>query len=236
MAGKLKSISKQIHWSLALKAAVFAAAWLALPWWLFLFVALYCYYIPFFHQGKLFVLFACLMALTAIQAPGLFYAFIFGIAFYYICLIKDLLIIDRRFAYEILVCGLSFFLIRDFFMESRGLSFAALFWSFFLAVAMGLLADSIMRFFEADVSGGRRERPMAAWLVTLLSWQLILAGLVLSLNFVYQSIIVFLAITFFFELIVGHFSRDLLRERIFVTASVFFALLVFLLASANWKL
>ena len=46
MAGKLKSISRQIHWSLLLKAAVFALAWFFVPFWLFFLIALYLYFIP----------------------------------------------------------------------------------------------------------------------------------------------------------------------------------------------
>jgi hypothetical protein len=68
----------------------------------------------------------------------------------------------------------------------------------------------------------------------LLSWQCILVGLFLPLDFVYQSIIVFIGVTFFCELIAGYFGNDLSRERIFVTASVFFTLLVVLLASTPW--
>ena len=35
MAAKLKSISKQIHWSSLVRAAIFACAWWYLPAWLF---------------------------------------------------------------------------------------------------------------------------------------------------------------------------------------------------------
>jgi energy-coupling factor transporter transmembrane protein EcfT len=91
-----------------------------------------------------------------------------------------------------------------------------------------------MRFFDTDVPGRDAVRVVVSWLVVLLSWQCILIGLFLPLDFVYQSIIVFIAITFFCEFIAGHFWSDLSREKIFVTASVFFALLVILLASAPW--
>jgi energy-coupling factor transporter transmembrane protein EcfT len=89
----------------------------------------------------------------------------------------------------------------------------------------------MMRFFAADVPGKGNMRVVVSWLVALLSWQVILIGLFLPLDFVYQSIIVFVAVTFFCELIAGYFWSDLSREQIFVTASVFFVLLVVLLAS-----
>ena len=259
-------------------AAVFAVTWLVLPWWLFLLVALYCYFIPFFWPGKLFVPFFCLMVITVVQPPSFLFAVIFGVIFYYILLVKDLVIVNRRSAYEILVIALSFFLIRDFFIGYNGINGYALFWSFWLAVAIGSLAYSMMRFFAADVlslplsvtsssdvhnngaseivsdhgsrsfffSTGLSEkgiearkphlRPISFLLITFLSWQFIIIGLFLPLDFVYQSIIVFIAVTFFHELIAGYFWNDISRERIFFTASIFFSLLVILLASATWKL
>lgn len=290
MAEKLKSILKRIHWSLPrksiwgliLKAAIFAVAWLILPWWLFFLVALYCYFIPLFRSGKLLVPFFCLLVLTIAQSPGFLFALVFGIIFYYILLIKDLLIINRKSAYELLVLASSFFLIWDLFSGHDGLSGSAFFWAFWCAIAIGLLVHNMMRFFADDASlpvispsivpddgvsrlakasgmarvdgdsesktslhrfGAPEEgsdkshlRLISSWLIIMLSWQCILVGLFLPLNFIYQSIIVFVAITFFCELIIGYFWNDLSRERIFVTASTFFALLVILLASAPWKI
>ena len=242
MAEKLKSILRRIHLSLPrksirgliLRAAVFAAAWLVLPWWLFLLVAAYCYFIPLFLQGKLLIPFFCLMVLTFVQTPNFLFALVFGVVFYCLLLIKDFLIINRRFAYEILVLALSFFLIRDFFKGYDGLHGSAFFGAFWLAVAIGLLMYSMMRFFAGEALGKGNMRIVASWLVTLLSWQIILIGLFLPLDFIYQSIVVFVATTFFCELIAGYFWSDLSREKIFVTASVFFALLVILLASVPW--
>lgn len=266
MAEKLKSILERAHWSSILRAAVFAAAWLFLPWWLFLLVAAYCYFFHFFQPWKTFVAFLCLLALTVAQSPSPLFALVFGVVFYYILLIKDLIVIDRRSAYEVLVLALSFFLIRDFFRGFHALNGNALFWSFGVAVAMGLLADSTMRFF-ADVlpssspislpsSSGEADdlpspsfpsdspeikiskghfRSIATWLITLLSWQMVLVGLFLPLDFIYQSIVVFVAVTFFYELIVGYFSNDLSRGKIFVTAGIFFSIMVLLLASVSWR-
>jgi hypothetical protein len=243
MAEKLKSILKRIHWSLPrkslqgviLKAAVFAVAWLVVPWWLFLLIALYCYFIPFFRPGKTAILFFCLLALTIVQRPSFLFALVFGVIFYCILLIKDLLIINRRSAYEILVLSLSFFLIRIFFAVESGINVSTLFWAFWCAVAIGLLTHSMMRFFSVDVPKKRALLSMFSWLIILLSWQCILVGLFLPLNFVYQSIIVFVSVTFFCELIAGYFGNSLSRVRIFVTAGVFFALLVLLFTSATWK-
>ena len=213
MAEKLKSTLKRIHLSLPrkslqgliLKSAIFALAWLIAPWWLFFLVAFFCYFIPFFQSGKTSILFFCLLILTIVQIPSFLFALVFGIIFYYILLVKDLLIINRRSAYEILVLSLSFFLIRDFFVGNSGFHGSVFFWAFWCAVAIGLLVHGMTRFFSADIPGKRTITPLLPWLIILLSWQCILVGFFLPLNFMYQSIIVFVAVTFFCELVAGYF-------------------------------
>jgi hypothetical protein len=237
MAERLKSISKQIRWSLALRALIFAAVWFFLPYWLFALVALYCYFVPLFRPWKLFIPFFCIMVLAFIYPAGILFAAILGVMFYCTLLIKDLLVVNRRSMYEILVLALFFFLIRNFFEAWTGFGGGAFIASFFCAVLIGFLTDNIMHFFASETLlpiGGMRR--ISGWLMALLSWQALLVGLLLPLDFVYQSIIVFVAITFFYELIIGHFFEDLSRERIFVTAGVFFSLLALLLASAPWRI
>jgi hypothetical protein len=92
---------------------------------------------------------------------------------------------------------------------------------------------SMVRFFSDDVPEKHGLRAVSSWLIVLLSWQSLLASLFLPLDFIYQSIIAFIAITFFCELFTGYLWNDLSREKIFVTASVFFSLLVILFASAS---
>ncbi len=270
------AISRRIHWYIVARTLAFAVAWLFLPWWLFFFVALYCYFANLFQPWKLFIPFACLFVLMSIQSPSLPFAFVFGAIFYYILLVRDLLVIDRKSTYEILVLTLSFLLLRGFFKGFIDLGASAFCGAFLLSVAIGFLLESMIRFFEAEVPGreidtgflvheepalsgeivdgdedvtaafpeSKREREIVrnqtrtvmTWLIILLSWQLIIIGLLLPLDFVYQSVIVFVAITFFYDLIAGHFFNNLFREKIFVIASVSFSILVILLASASWQL
>src|ERR1700735_5015882 len=116
MEEKLKSISKQIHWSLLAKAAIFALGWFFLPFWLFLLLALYLYFFPFFQSRKLLgAPFLGLLALTFIGPASFFMAIVFGLLFYYLLLIKDLVLIDRKAAYELFAFVLLFFFLRSFY-------------------------------------------------------------------------------------------------------------------------
>src|ERR1700722_12935955 len=112
MVEKLKSISKQIHWSLLARAALFALFWFFLPFWLFFLLALYLYFIPFFQERTLPVPFFILLLLTFIESPGIFFAVIFGLLFYYLLLIKNLVLIDRKSGYELFVLAITFFFLR----------------------------------------------------------------------------------------------------------------------------
>jgi len=123
MAEKLKSILKRTNWSSLLRAVIFAAAWWATPFisfWVFLLVALYLYFVPFTGAEKVSVPFFVLLLISFLQGNSILAAVIFGAIFYFIILIKDLLIIDRRSAYDILVLVLSYLLIRNFFLRVGG--------------------------------------------------------------------------------------------------------------------
>src|SRR2546422_648850 len=115
METKLKLISKRIHWSLALKAGGVAAAWYFLPRWAFLFVVLYFYFVPIFHPWKLFLPFLTFLFLVfnefvvpagQSQLSQIGFAAIIAVFFYVILGIKDLVLIDRRSAYDGLVLAL----------------------------------------------------------------------------------------------------------------------------------
>lgn len=172
MAARLRSISRRIHWSLLLKAAIFAAAWLFLPFWMFVLAALYLYYVPWFKPGKLALPFFALLLLAYLQpvsplAAGLWFALIFGAIFYCTMLVKDLLVLDRRSLYEIIILALSFFLLRDFYGRfAEGIGGAAgaagaagggsiaLFYAFLVAAAIALLVRSFLGAFPEEAAAG----------------------------------------------------------------------------------
>jgi hypothetical protein len=235
MAVKLKSISRQIHWSLLLRAAIFALAWFFFPFWLFCLIALYLYFTPFFQTRKLFLPFLALLILTFIQGPSLPYLVIFAALFYYLLLIKNLLLIDRNSAREILVLALTFFLVHDFYRDLGGaIGFAAVAWAFLAAILIGVLAHNFMNA-TADV-GSPQVRRVAGWLVFLITWQFLLIGLFLPLAALYQAIVGFLAVTLAIDLIAESTRGSISRTKLLVVGTTTFAFFVILFSSIPWNL
>ncbi len=246
MAAKLKSITKLIHWSLLARVLVFALAWLYLPFWIFLLLALYCYFVPAFHAGRLFILFFTLLVLCYVEpsnagggAGAIVMAIIFGAIFYYLLLKKDLLLIDRVAAHELLVLVLSFFLFREFFMAfAQGPTGAALVWAFLTALLWSRLLNNFMtRKFEDMLFQENYPlalRRTAAWLGCILMAQALIVVLFLPLNFIYQSTTVFLVAALLIELLPDHAAGILTNEKIRLTGTAVFALLVVVLTAAKW--
>lgn len=236
MAEKLRSISKRIHWSSFLKAALFAAAWLVFPLWLFILVALYLYFVPISQYGAAIAPFLVLLALMLIEPTSLPFAIIFGFVFFYILLIKDLMLIDRKTAYEITILFLAFLLFRDFYGKYGGvLDGTSLAYSLVVAMLVAFLVSSFIRHFsgDGDISSSTRT---AIWLSGILTWQLLVVGLFLPVDFVYQSVIVFLGSIFVIDLIPQYIFGELSRTKILLTSSVIFVLFVLVLGSVRWTL
>ena len=72
------------------------------------------------------------------------------------------------------------------------------------------------------------------WLSTFLAWQILIVCLFLPLDFVYQSVIAFLAIVLIADLLPDYLWNGFSRERVFATSSVIFSFLALVLASAKW--
>jgi hypothetical protein len=242
MAEKLRSILRRTSWSSVLKAVIFAVAWWALPFWLFVLLALYLYYIPLTGAGKVSAPFWVLLLLSFLQAPNALSALIFGLIFYFILLIKDLLIIDRRSAYEILILVLSYLLVRNFFLKGGGAGFGgwSLFYALLVAWVLAMLFASFVKHFsevpEDAAPPARQFRRAIGWIAFILMWQLLIAGLFLPLNFLYQSAVVFLLAAAFFDLVSQYVFAELSRTKTLVISMVTFALLTLVLASARWTL
>ncbi|HVM76788.1 MAG TPA: hypothetical protein VMU07_01405 [Candidatus Paceibacterota bacterium] len=236
MAERLKSILRQTRWSLLIKAVIFAGAWLVLPFWLFLLVALYAYFVPVPQSRVVAGPFLVLLLLIALEPKSLVFAAIFGAIFFYMLLIKEFVLIDRKSAHEVIVLVLSFFLIRDFYIRQGGaMTGWSFFYSFCVALILGLMISNYIRF------GGTSEpntgvKRMAVWLSTLLIWQLIIVGLFLPVDFIYQSVIVFLGVIPLIDLVPQYLFGDATRQKSLIAASVIFVLFVLVLGSARWGL
>lgn len=238
MAPKLTSISKQIHWPLLIRAIVFAAAWWFLPTWLFLAVACGVYFLPSFGSILNLPAFLVLIGVSIATAPSVPMSVIYGALCYYLLLIKDLLVVDRKSARAVLAMGLSFFLFREFFLSwYAGLSGGSLLWAWVLAVVFGMLLNGVIvarRGKEVDDEHDRRPRRAVVLASVLVIFEVLVVCLFLPVDFIYQSIIAFLAAALLLDLVPAYFFHELEPRRIRTTATVLATLLVVVLASAKW--
>jgi hypothetical protein len=217
-----------------------------LPSWLFLVflvIAFYLYFIPITGAGKVSAPFFVLLLISLFQGKSILAAVLFAAIFYFILLIKDLLIIDRRSAYEILMLVLSYLLVRSFFLNVGGsFGLEAVAYSILAAWGMSALVMGFVKnFSDASTDHAGEEamhelhpfHRMLGWMVFLLAWQLLLVGLFLPLDFLYQSAIVFLVSVILIDLVPQYVFGQLSRTKVLATGSVLFALLVIVLASAR---
>ncbi len=237
MAPRLTSISKQIHWSLLIRGLLFAAAWLYAPAWLFVLVACGIYFFPPFESRKNIASFLALLGVALVTPQNIVLAVIYGALCYYLLLIKDLLVIDRKSGRTILVMALAFFFFREFFAAwHTGLSSGALAWAWIVAFAFAVLMNGVIvarRGKEID-DGEARPRHIAVGISAFLLFEILIACLFLPVDFIYQSIVAFLAAALFLDLIPAYFFRELDARRIRTTATAVASLLVIVLASAKW--
>jgi hypothetical protein len=241
MLRKLKEHVLSLRGSI-IRAIVFALAWAILPFWLFFFVALYLFFVPFPQIGSVIVPFLVLLALAWLQSPGFYAAVIFGVIFWYILLIKEFYIVDRRSAYEILLLALTYFSFRAFYLRvGAGFGPGAVFFALIVAAAIGVLFSSFVKNFgeeiEAPHDAGRSLRRATSFAVFFVLFELLMTGLFLPLDFIYQSSIVFILAALFMEFSSKHlFGTNFSRRRMLVVSSVAFVLLVLILGSARWGL
>jgi hypothetical protein len=241
MAAKLTSISKQIHWSSLIRAAVFAAAWWYLPSWLFFIIACCIYFLPAFESGKNLWAFLVLLGVSLATPQSAFMAVLYGALCYYLLMIKDLLVIDRKSARAILAMALSFFLFREYFaIWHAGLSAGSLTWAWVVAFSFGALLNGVIaarRGKEIDDhnnKGVSRLRRAAVFGATLILFEILVVCLFLPVDFIYQSIIVFLAAALLLDLVPAYFFKELEPRRIREAALAMAVLLAVVLASAKW--
>ncbi len=234
MEVRLRSISRTIPWSLTLKAVVFGAAWLWLPFWLFLLLALGLYFVPLFHPGRLWWPFAAAIFFAALLTPSLWPAVFLAGLFFLILGIKDLIFIHRAAAYQALVFLLFALAYLNFFARTgRTGAPSLLLASLGLLLLVALLGGSLLRY-GLEEEGRSPHDPLLLALLSFLlgAWALALAFL--PLNFFFQSAILLLGAVSAFELVLAYRLHALSRREILLHLSVFFSFLVLALAGNTW--
>ena len=251
MAEKLKSISAQIPWYLAVKAAAFGFAWYAMPRGWFLVVALGLYCIPLFHTLRLAVPMATLLIVSDLIPHGPYaglVALALAGAFFLLDGVKNLVFIDRHAAYRALALVLLFAALALFFSRaicsSDGLCSPP-----GMVVLESLIVAGVAFFVIRDIlrsaSHHAQESATAAaehlanshlvaGLSTILLWELWWVLLFLPLNFFSQTALAFLAAVMVLELCELRISHRLDRRAILLHTSILITFLVVLLAANEW--
>lgn len=234
MEAKLKSTLNRIPWSLLLKACILSLSWLILPFWMFLVVAFYFYFIPFFQSFKLIIPFILTMLASAIIPYGFWSAVFLGVLFFFLLGIKNLIFVDRFDNHQTMVFLILFLIFFGFFRHfpnwekwtaslislGSGLSF------FFL---LGELADYIKGM-------NRSKKLFIAGIGSFLVWQAALVILFLPLNYFYQTALLFLSSAILMDIFLVYLGKKMNRTKILADFSIFFVIVVIILASANWGL
>lgn len=241
MAGKLEltSIAKRIHWPLLIKAAAFGFSWFLLPFWLFLAIGIYFYFMPLFRPKDLAFPFAALIFFAYTEERSLLLAILFAALFYLIIGVKDLILINRQSAKEILALLFALFLAVKFFSSADNWSgLSVLGYSFVASVFVFFLAKLFIR---SDSASGNDEMAGKKTTIALLAasffiWQLFLSLVYLPLNFLYQSAIFIVTATIFLELISDHIRSALTKRKILLQFSIFLVFAATILVSAQWAL
>jgi hypothetical protein len=216
----------------ALKAIVFGVAWYFLPTWLFACVALVLYFVPFFQTSVFLSAFVGLLVLAAWAPAGILYGILLAMLFGWLLSIKDLMFIDRRVSYEMLVFTVSFFLLHQFYSSFGTLDGFALLGAFFVAALLGWMVRTLLLSFN---DGTKPEAWVAFRLVGIVAWQAITICLFLPLDAIYQSVVAFLLIVPVVDIFSDYLFHGFSRQKIFITSGFAFTLLTLVLVSAAWK-
>lgn len=192
MAEKLRSITNPIPWSLLLKPFAIVAAWLVLPWWAFLAVALYCYLVPLFRPLTLAPAFLVFLLMSLTTEPGLFWAPYMIVVAVLIFGMKDLVIVNRKLAYQLTVLSISFAGCLLLFGSFTAWSTSA---SFLYLALLALLWFWLIRSFPDT----EKTPALPAAVSALILFEIGTVMFFLPINFFAQAVLLFLASVILFE-------------------------------------
>ena len=218
-----------------IKGAIFCLAWYLFPAWLFIPIALALYFAPFFNSGKFLAFFFAILGIYFLAPGTLAYALIGGFLLAWLLALKELFFIDRQTIGETLVLAITFFLFRTFFLRYTIIGAGAIIGSLIVAAMIGWMIRVLEEsFFRDSVETAVVEIKSTPWISALIIWQGIVVGLFMPLDFLYQSIIIFLLAVLVIDCSVTAAWKNLSREKILRTASFVFAVLVLVITAAPW--
>lgn len=236
MATKLKSALEKIHWPLLVKSVLLTLFWWFSPAWAFLLCALYFYFSPYFQPWKVMCSFLIFLALAFLIPPlsgAFFYAtgVAIGIVYYLILGVKDLLLINRQFAYQTLRLILITGVLLLFFWWGQSSSLQFVWRLFALFVALFVLHYEYFSFVLEKRSGNAFSAALTAFLLFQIAW--VLAWL--PMGFLNATAVELLALFMLNDFVLHHAKGNLSRKIVLANFTVFiFALLAIFLVS-DWS-
>ena len=235
IVSRMRAVSQTMPWRLVVKAVLAAFVWYALPYWLFVILALGFYFVPVFRPFPLFVPFLILLFLTAVLPADMFGALFVGVSFFLTLGVKDLVLAKRDERYLALVVMLLFGAGMWFFADADagGSLFGALvLGAFFFALAASYVrALGESRELSAELRSHLRASALvSALLIAEWTWALFLLPLSEAHRFMLFFIPAALLVSFLGEYAAGGPSR----RSVLAHASIFIGSLVLLLASVEW--
>lgn len=226
MAAKLKSILEPVPWLLVAKAIVFSAAWYFLPFWVFLIVASYFYFFPIFQSGKFLASFLITVYLAFLNEPNIWLAILLGLVFYLTIGIKDLIFVNRKISYTILIFTLFLLFTLTFWKINSFWDSNLLLKSVLLPIVFFLLTKNYLDEREEFES---KRKFLILGLTSLFVWQFALVIIFLPLNRFYSSLILLAEAMIFLEIMPDYLNKNLDKRKKLTFFSLLFILIILIL-------
>lgn len=237
METRLKLVLEKIHWSLIFKSFIIGLSWVFLPFWLFLIIVLFIYFIPIFRINSLLFQLLIFIFLAKIISFSFWNFLLISILFFLILGIKDLIIIRRAVAYEFLGL-LIFFILGLKFFERINIEFnwSNIILSLFFSISFFLFLKNKIFFEKSFDELNYFNFKIGLSIMAFLIWQLILILNFLPINFYLQTAILILFISIGFETILNYAIFGLNKQFILGNILIFFIIFIFILSFNYWSL
>lgn len=202
-----------------------------LPLWLFVLVALFAYFVPYFKPASLFVPFVAGLWILSVLPQGLFLGLLAVTFFFLIFGIKDLKLIERDDWHEALLVLIFLPTAISFFQKFDSPASPRLFWGILgFAVLLVLVLGSFLRTSEAT-----RKNGFSLYLGVLLLVEWLVVLVYLPINHFYQTALFLLGLIIFIEMLISlPTSLGSSRRGLGYSAVMFLGILLVLFA-ADWS-
>ncbi|MCL5733773.1 MAG: hypothetical protein M1334_03940 [Patescibacteria group bacterium] len=231
MATKLKSALKTIPWSLAAKAVITGCSWLYLPFWIFILVSFYFYFVPLFRPFKFAAIFLSFLVLAFLLPANWVTALALVVVFFLLLGIKDLVFIERRTAYEIAVLLIFLLAFTSFFLNYSFLEVSAINGIVLILVFGYFLIKNLMSYLRTGTDD--RVVNLASFVISFIISESLVVLLVMPFDFYPRLALAFLTLILLLDLNINYFEKKLTNRKILIDFTIFFILAAIILAAIN---